>query len=331
LLKLSLMKKVVATADEEWKSPFAKNILEGRWKYDAGKVYYFRASANVLFVFKRDEKTYFLRLSDTSIKKRDLLEAEMDLLNYLAGQDLRVVVPVRANNDAYVETVETELGTFHAVVFEALPGKQFETEELPRDDYFLWGSALGELHQVFKIMPEKYKQGRDSWRDQLAAVAEKLPESEMAAKAELQKIYEWASIKEATSGNFGLIHYDFELDNLRWENKEIGILDFDDSVSHWYAADIAYALKDLFKERLDLDNDSVKKFLNGYHSETELDVRELEDMSWFMRMHHLVTFTKLLDAVDISESELEEQPEWLIHLIKKLETYISNYRASFEA
>jgi Ser/Thr protein kinase RdoA (MazF antagonist) len=331
LLRLSLMKKVVATADEEWKSPFAEDILEGRWKYDAGKVYYFRASANVLFVCKKDEKTYFLRLSDASVKGRELLGTEMDLLNYLAGQDLRVVVPVMSRNESYVETVETELGTFHSVVFEALPGKQFETEDLPLDGYFLWGSALGKLHNVIKDMPEKYKQGRISWRDQLASVAEKLPESEMEAKAELQKIYEWASNKEATSENFGLIHYDFELDNLRWENQDIGILDFDDSLSHWYAADIAYALRDLFKERIDLGHDLVKEFLNGYQSKTKVDVRELDDISWFMRMHHILTFTKLLDAVDIPELERDEQPDWLIGLINKLESYIEDYRDSFKA
>ncbi|MHC0036362.1 phosphotransferase enzyme family protein [Pseudoneobacillus sp. C159] len=328
MLKLSLMKKVVATVDEEWRSPFAEKILDSRWDYDTGQVYYFRASANVLFVYGKGEKTYFLRLSDASVKKREWLEAEIEMLHYLRGKGLKVVIPVRSKNETYVETVETELGTFQAVVFEALPGKQFETEELPLENYFTWGSALGQLHHTFKGMPEKIRHNRTSWRDQLAFVEEKLPQHETAAKTELKKILEWATNKEVTSESFGLIHYDFELDNLRWENKEVAILDFDDCVNHWYVADIAYALRDLFKEKIDLENVLVKEFLQGYRSKTELDVRELQDLTWFMRMHHLVMFTKLLEAVDLDDSN---QPEWLSQFNKKLIGYLENYRVSFIA
>lgn len=246
MMNLSMMQKVVETVNEEWKSPLAENILE-RWGYDEGQVFYFRASANFLFVFKREGVHYFLRFSDASEKNLALLEAEMEILEYLREQPVKVALPVKSQNDRLIETVETELGTFYAVVFEALPGKQIEIEELELEQFFKWGSALGKLHEVFKRMPEQYRLNRESWRDQLTFVQNLLPVEETAARDELNEIFNWAESLEVTNDHFGLIHFDFELDNQRWEDGQIGMLDFDDCVNHWYAADIAFALRDLFE------------------------------------------------------------------------------------
>jgi hypothetical protein len=59
MMKLSMMKKVVETVNAEWKSPLAEKILE-KWGYDKGTVYYFRSSANFLFVFNEMENHFFL-------------------------------------------------------------------------------------------------------------------------------------------------------------------------------------------------------------------------------------------------------------------------------
>lgn len=326
MMNLSMMQKVVATVDSEWKSPLAEKILES-WGYDEGEVYYFRASANFLFVFKREGKHYFLRFSHSSEKNLALLEAEMEILEYLRKQPVRVALPVKSRNEQLIETVETELGTFYAVVFEALPGKQYETEELEPGQFFTWGSALGKLHEFFKSMPETYRLNRESWRDQLSNVQNLLPVEETAAFEELNQILNWAQSLEVTNDNFGLIHFDFELDNQRWEDDLIGILDFDDSVNHWYAADIAFALRDLFENEVDLDNESVQEFISGYKSETELDSLLLQDLSWFRRMHNLVTFSRLLQAIDIPASA--DHPEWLANLRVKLLNRLEQYRASF--
>jgi Ser/Thr protein kinase RdoA (MazF antagonist) len=44
---------------------------------------------------------------------------------------------------------------------------------------------------------------------------------------------------------FGLTHGDFELDNIAWESGEPTVYDFDDAALSWFAADIAFALRDL--------------------------------------------------------------------------------------
>jgi Ser/Thr protein kinase RdoA (MazF antagonist) len=327
MMTLSTMKKVVETVNSEWRSSLAEEILE-RWGYDHGSVYYFRASANFLFLFKINGKSYFLRFIDSVEKDFSSIESEIKLLNYLRSQPIKVALPVESLNGHYVETVKTDWGTFYAVVFEALPGKQFETEELENDQFYKWGSSLGELHTVFKTLPDEFRKTRKNGLDQLEALRTLLPESELAAIHEWEQVFELAKGLPQSEENFGLIHFDFELDNQRWDDDVVGILDFDDSLNNWYAADIAFALRDLFKEGIDLENEAVQCFLDGYRSKTSLDNELLHQLPLFMRMHNLITFTGLLRTVDIPASE--DHPEWLRKLSVKLLNYIDHYRSTFQ-
>lgn len=325
-MKLSTMAKVVATVDSEWRSPLAEQILES-WGYDEGSVYYFRASANFLFIFKKDDKTFFLRFSDSNEKELSSIESEIEILEYLRNQPIRVALPVKSLNDNYIETIKTEIGTFNAVVFEALPGKQYETEELELEQFFKWGRSLGELHAIFKDIPDKYRQNRKSCSEQLIEVKQYLPAYEPAALRELEQLIQWSEGLTISEENFGLIHFDFELDNQRWDNESIGILDFDECMNHWYVADIAFALRDLIKKEVDLENPFILEFIKGYQSETDLDSNLLQQLSWFMRLHNLISFTRLIKTVDIQKSP--DHPDWLTNLREKLLQFIEQYRGSF--
>ena len=328
MMDLITMAKVVRTVDEKWKSSLAEEILE-RWGFDRGTVYYYRASSNFLFVFEKEGKRYFLRFSDASEKAYFQIESEIKILEYLRKQPIRVALPVKSKNENLIECVETDIGTYFAVVFEALPGKQLEIEDLEEVDFQTWGSQLGRLHKVFKGMPAEYYSGRRSWQEQLHAALEQLPEHETAALKELKIIKDWAGGLACSDENFGLIHYDFELDNLSWSDDGIGMLDFDDCMNNWFAADIAFALRDILKTSDDMENPLIKAFINGYESITQLDHQLVKDLPMFIRMHNLFTFISLLKIVNVPENI--DLPEGLINLKGKLENYIEKYRVSFSS
>ncbi|MFE8702938.1 hypothetical protein ACFYKX_20225 [Cytobacillus sp. FJAT-54145] len=105
-------------------------------------------------------------------------------------------------------------------------------------------------------------------------------------------------------------------------------MDFDDCCSHWYVADIAYALRDILEDGVNWENPSLQQFLNGYEQRMELDKEILKELPWFLRMHNLVTFAKLLRTVDLEESR--DYPEWLSGLHKKLLDKLDDYRVSFK-
>lgn len=107
MMKLSTMKKVVATVDEEWQSPLAEKILEC-WEHDAEPPRFVRSSANFIFIFWKDGQEFFLRFNDTVEWDLESIQAEVDLLAYLADQSLSVSAPVKSLHERYVETIETE-------------------------------------------------------------------------------------------------------------------------------------------------------------------------------------------------------------------------------
>jgi Ser/Thr protein kinase RdoA (MazF antagonist) len=326
MMKLSTMKKIVSNVDEDWRSTFAEQLLE-KWGFDEKEVYYYRGSANFIFVFKREGQWYFLRCNESTERSVEDYQSELEILQFLEGSSVYVTKPIRSKSGDLIETIPTELGIYHCVVFEALNGEQLEFEQLDENGFFSWGKALGQLHQAFKKLPISLKESRPSWRDHIQFIKDTVPVDEKSVYQELRQVEEWLAKLPVSKETFGLIHYDFELDNLKWNEKGVSILDFDDSVQHWFVADIAYALRDLFEQDVDLNHPSFTQFMKGYTSETTVNIDVLSDLSWFMRLHRLVTFARLYRSLDTRNDETN--PQWLSDLINKFETKLDTYRASF--
>ncbi|MDQ2717643.1 MAG: hypothetical protein M3Z08_22350 [Chloroflexota bacterium] len=121
MMKLSTMLKVDSTVDTQWQSRIADRILE-HWEHDQGSAHFFRSSTNFVYVFSKDGEHYFLRFADSAERTGAAIEAEMALLCWIASKGMSVTTPIASKNDRYVETVETDLGIFHAVVFAGLQG-----------------------------------------------------------------------------------------------------------------------------------------------------------------------------------------------------------------
>lgn len=327
MMKLSTMKIIVDTVDEEWNSPFAEEIAKF-WGYDEETVKYYRSSANFIFVFQKEERDYYLRFNHSDERDKETIASEIKILEYLNNKASNIVKPVKSLDNRYIESVKIEKREYHAVVFEGLKGKQYEIEDLDTQQFYIWGKALGHLHKVINNIPKEITVKRNSWQEHIAFMEKSLSEDETLAKKELTEVKRWITNLRITDENYGLIHFDFELDNLRWEDKVISILDFDDCSNYWYVADIAFALRDLFNDNIDLDNRDFKNFIKGYESEFKIDKDLLGDLHWFIRFHNLFTFTKLLRTIDILD--LPHYPSWLLDLRKKLIGKVNYYRNLFQ-
>ena len=327
MMKLSTMKALTDTLNDEWESVIADQIL-ACWEYDKGTAKYFRASANFQFIFQKAEKQYFLRFNHSTERSIDSIRAEVDYINHLSSKGIIVAKPVSSIAGHFVESVSTSQGVFHAVVFEALAGEQFEEiEELTPEIFMRWGKALGELHQA----TEGYKTAaRPTWKDHLAMVSEYLPATEQAAQLALSELQEQLMGLSIDESNYGLIHFDFELDNTVWDKDKVGIVDFDDCAYYWFVADIAFALRDLFEDsayKVDLRNESFQSFLTGYRQVKEVTQEDLEFIPMFLRLHNLITFAKLYRTLGTDEAQ--DEPGWLEELRKKLSLKMQFYRDGF--
>ena len=129
-----------------------------------------------------------------------------------------------------------------------------------------------------------------------------------------------------TATNYGLIHGDFELDNLFWQDDTMALLDFDDCSYYWNVADVAFALRDLFETGVDLSNPSFRAFIRGYSKHYSLDEELVSHLPTFMRLANLITYAKLVRAMDLANDQ--DYPEVYTSLLLKLENWVCNYKAS---
>lgn len=326
-MRLSTMWKVDSTIRADGGSPVAERILE-RWTYDSGSVRFFRSSTNFLYVFQREGKRHFLRFADSSERRREAIEAEIELLGWLAGAKVDVALPVPSRLGNRVETVGTDWGEFHAVVFAAMVGQQLEISDLDDSGFRRWGAALGELHAAMKRYPGVSMVARGSWRDHLEFARQYLSQDAQALRAEQEAIMSSLASLPVNPETYGLTHFDFELDNLIWRDESIGVLDFDDCSNLWYAADIAFALGDLFEEDVDLRDERFQAFVQGYSEHHHVDEDLSSRVPLFLRLDNLVRYARMARATDLAVGP--EHPDWLRALSQKLHGRMAEYRMSVE-
>lgn len=327
MMKLSTMWKLVNRVGEQRSCPLAEDILQ-RWGYDPGSVRFSRASANFVCDFKRDGRRYFLRFNECSERARGTIEAEIRLVDWLDRQGTKVAAPIPSLNGMLVETVDTDLGPFNAVVFAGLEGAHRDMAECGQAQFRAWGAALGRLHATMKGYQDSSLRERPTWRDHLELARLYIRADEPALIAECNRLIDWASSLPTGGDDFGLIHFDFESDNLCWQDHEISVLDFDDCAHSWYVADIAYALRDLFADGVDLDHPLFQAFHAGYVEYHPITRALLAQIPMFLRLHHLYLFGRLSRALDLQADQ--EIPKWLQGLNTKLQGRVDAFRKSIQ-
>lgn len=328
MMRLSTMWLVDRTIDAEGRSLIADEVAQP-WTPDPGWPRFFRSSANFVYELERDGAWAFLRFAAGSERQHETIDAEVRLVDRLAGAGLPVARPIPSGRGNLVETVETVVGIFHGAVFQALEGEQVEIDNLGSDRFRLWGAALGRLHAAIRSFTAAEHVARPSWRDQLNDVWSLVAGGSPAVHRELTEITTSLDTLRTHPSTYGLIHGDFELDNLVWRGEVVQAMDFDDAAYSWYAADIAFALGDLFADGFDATNPSFRAFVDGYAAEHPFDPESIKHISLFLRLGELTRYARITRALDLPASD--DHPAWLTDLTAKLRDRGAAYVASLSA
>ncbi len=297
---------------------------------DADLLNSYRISSNAIYLCENKGDTFFLRFAPAEEKSLESILAELHFLKYLRDNGYPAVetIPSKAGNE--VEVANTPWGTYYAVAFKRVPGKKVSHMTLTNEHIFGYGKALGKLHKLSSEYTPLNNKRRD-WKetmDWMEDVLSNFPE-ESAAKNELSILKEYFTKLPATKENFGLIHYDFETDNLFYDEitKTYTPIDFDDSMYHWYAMDIGQAL-DSIKEELPEEQveSSVNEFIKGYGSEYDISDDMLKLLPIFRRYASLYGYVRMLLSV---EEKWENEPEWMVNLRNRLENFLESDKSEF--
>jgi Ser/Thr protein kinase RdoA (MazF antagonist) len=304
--------------------PYAA-VVASQWEFDAGSLHLWRYSANFLYRLTINGVPHFLRVAPASERTPERLEQEVALLDWLQATGQHVPTAVPAHNGDRVATTSAGGQTYLAVMWAEVPGTLREIDDLSLDDLALWGASLAQLHTALRRVPPAIGPERVAWHAERDLIIAALP----AWTAEIQGIagqsLEWIASLPTRGDDYGLIHGDFELDNLPWGDEGPGVIDFDEAGISWATADIAFAVRDLVEAGEDVTSPRLAAFLSGYAGERPLPAGLAEDLSRFNQWARLTTLARITHARAEDDSRF---PDWAQSLNQRLGELAAEVRAS---
>ncbi len=297
---------------------------------DSDLLNYFRISSNAVYWCRNQGNTFFLRFASAEEKSKESILAELDFLRFLRNSGYPAVDTILSKAGNELEEVNTPWGTYYAVAFVKAPGKQISEMPLTDEIIFGLGKSLGKLHKLSsEYKPANNK--RNDWKEKIEWMEDVLSNfpDEIAAKSEIYMLKDYFSNLPVTKENFGLIHYDFEPDNVFYDEvtKTYNPIDFDDAMYHWYALDIQTSTdeitEDMQEEQIE---SSINQFIKGYRCEYDISHDMLKLLPVFRRYANLYGYVRLILSI---REKWNNEPEWMVNLRIRLEDLLNRRKCSF--
>jgi amicoumacin kinase len=251
---------------------------------------------NVVYLVSSHGSIFYLRLTPATRRTKAQIESELAILHFLKSRDISATQPIACITGQDVLEFEAGGQGLFACVFTECPGDSF-SDSFPADlkaFCFAVGKVMGRLHKILKEFEKPPNFTRMLWNeDRWSQFAQVVPQTEIQAWKLYQELKTgWESLN--ISSDFGLIHGDFTINNLRYSNTQIStqvsLFDFDGSCEHWYGYELACFLHPFAGYPNEQRSLVYSGLLQGYSEEYPVTQVFLEQLPFFGKMKLLRSF-----------------------------------------
>jgi amicoumacin kinase len=300
---------------------------------------------NYVYEVKRHNKPYVLRLTYSSHREREQVEAELDWVQFLSRKGVKVAAPLLSIHGHLTECIPVQEGSFTVSLFEKAPGCSVRVDD---DRYFhdalftQWGETIGRMHAVTRTYaPSPGVSKRMDWQDEEMAVVRQIAKEEPFLLGKIEGLLKQIRKLPINKDIYGLIHADIHSGNFFVDDQRLTVFDFDDCCYHWFVNDLAIPLfyasfyrhvKDE-EARQEFAHRFFTAFLTGYFREYPLDLWWMEKIPLFLRLRD-ITFYSVL-RLKLSEEQLTPRIKEIISEVrgrieKEKPVVQLNYRQIYE-
>jgi Ser/Thr protein kinase RdoA (MazF antagonist) len=240
--------------------------------------------ANLVFRLTRaDGAGAYLKLIHARLRDRAEVEANAAYHAHLFDGGAPVPAPLRSVQGRRVECFDVAGQPVVASAAAAVPGRSVEAQPA---EYAAWGRAMAAMHAAAESFPAAsagpLRHGEANWRE----CVEQIRPDDARALAQVARIEAWLQGLPDDAGALGMTHSDCNRTNALYDGERVRIIDFDEPMQHWFAADVARPFRELTPEDPAFDACRAA-LLAGYREVRALDARLEQAIPGFVRMKNL--------------------------------------------
>lgn len=310
-------------------------MLLKNWNYDDESVElfkYYRISSNAIYPFKNQSKIHFLRFIPASEKDNKCISQELEFINILSNNEFNVPNVIKSKFGNLIETKETPWGSYHAVVFESVGNETLESIEMTEEIAYNYGKSLARLHEISKEKVQSVLE-RNSIFDIFNMIEGKLVKdisNNTRLLDHLNVLRKKFDKLDITYHSYGLIHYDYELDNIIYDNEtqKLSAIDFDDCMYGFYGQDVERAINSIESELEEFQNIAKACFINGYLDAGGNLEMYSNNRALYKSFADLYSYFRVSSSL---EEKWDNEPEWMEVLRNRLSKRMTDYLDKLES
>lgn len=274
---------------------------------------FFRASATIIYKVKADHQDYYLRMIPVSERKKKLIDDELALIDYLKINKVNLVQALASKKGPKVLYIDDH----YVALFKAVKGQRMDQLELHDEHVILMAKQLANIHAL------------TSKRDDL--VSRRIYD----ILADFETDLAWVGRERDDLINqlfkldcsFGIIHFDYEPDNLFYDAKtqQMHVIDFESAIKSYHMHDI-YTVFEAWEDSYYLPKDTFQffkdLFLHTYQTIHPNFIYKEAHEALFKRVNRLVQYIHLSHCLsDIPD----EDQAWMADMVFRFGVFINYY------
>ncbi|MCP4541455.1 MAG: phosphotransferase [Chloroflexi bacterium] len=265
------------------------------------------------FIYEYDKsgKGYVLRISHSLHRTPDLIQGEIEWINYLADNGVPAARAVTSEHGNLVEPISAKDGShFTATSFERARGTYSTKVDWNNGLAVQLGQIVGRMHALTKhFEPSDARFRRHEWHKVFSdGFAEQyLPASETKVITKFNELLEYLYALPKDKDSYGLIHSDVHGGNFYMDEGKVTLFDFDDCQYAWFIYDIAMALfyaishNCVSKEDITWAHSFFGQFMEGYRREHTIDPEWLRQIPYFLKLREIDLYIIIHRSFDLDD------------------------------
>lgn len=261
------------------------------------------------FIFEAKTSTgpCILKITHSSHRTYEHLEAEVAWVSYLVAKGVRAPRNYRSSHGLFIERVPAVDSYFSVVSYEKLVGQRIADALLTEALFRPWGTMIGRLHRLSSGYLSKAQ--RYAWYESDFLDIERYIPADLDISKNAQRIIQDVRALPLSQFQYGLIHADVYQENMFLADGELVLFDFDNCEYGHYISDIAIALYAALwrvpdeDERAQFSERFLRSLFAGYREEHQLSRAEIEALPLFLQLREVLIYTvgrKMLDLNNLT-------------------------------